>query len=244
MRVLPNMEIYSQNTINLNWTPDQRWDSASSRSGGVPFRQAQMPLACCTFSEEDEMKICPLCLLPYCKLNATLRKSNMASENPPHLVPWFSQLETAIHRGFTQLFPACHEDTGEQQSNFHASVEWSPKWLTAKDLPPSLALLLNSKGFLCMSRSSKILMEGRGMAIRNLLGYSWGYTAYMDKCRDHVGLNHDMVNKFRDGKILYPPAVKVERHLPRFRNWEFANAIFGYLRGSKDGHLLGGFPDF
>lgn len=29
-----------------------------------------------------------------------------------------------------------------------------------QDLPPSLALLLNSKGFLCMSRSSKILMEG------------------------------------------------------------------------------------
>lgn len=62
--------------------------------------------------------------------------------------------------------------------------------------------------------------------------------------RDHVGLSHDMVNKFRDGKILYPPAVKVEPHLPRFRNWEFASAIFGYLRGSKDGHLLGGFPDF
>ena len=27
-------------------------------------------------------------------------------------------------------------------------------------MPPSLAVLLNSKGFLCMSRTSKILLEG------------------------------------------------------------------------------------
>lgn len=72
-------------------------------------------------------------------------------------------------------------------------------------LAPVLGLAVEQQGFL-MHVPKFQDPDGRTWDGDPELGYSFldilHTMAYMDKCRDHVGLHHDMVNQFRDGKIL------------------------------------------